>query len=63
MKYVALALIAVGIMLIIYAIKADSTSSFDDGSFMIQIAAGGIGALSIVGGVVIIIMLAFMGLP
>jgi hypothetical protein len=50
-KYIAFSLIAVGLLLLLMAWRAESSASFDDGSFLdvIALAIGGVG-LCIAGG-------------
>lgn len=62
MKWFALILIVLGIAALIAAHRSDVVSSFDDGSFLGQIALliGGVGAI-VIGGV-LLLALVFVGL-
>lgn len=62
MKWIPLALIAIGIVAIIFAIRAGRTSSFDDGTFIMQIIVGLCGAAGIVIGGVWLAVLFFINL-
>lgn len=58
-KWVALAMIVAGIVAILKAMNMDSTSSFEDGSFLGQISLFVIGAVLGIGGIGTIAVLAF----
>ncbi len=62
MKWIAILLIILGLTSIVAAVKMDSSSSFDDGSFLVQIAfaVGGVALLGV--GFLILGVLVFMGL-
>jgi hypothetical protein len=61
-KYWALSLLALGIFLLVAAARMDSKSSFDDGSFLLQIVAGLAGAGCIAVACIWFAVLFFMGL-
>lgn len=63
MKWIPLALIAVGIALLIWAMRSDRTSSFDDGTFIIQIAAILFGGALIIAGICWLIGLVIAAIP
>lgn len=62
MKWIALALIIVGVVLLIRAFTLDRTSSFDDGSFILQILVGGLGAVLIAAGIIVLLAMLFIAL-
>jgi hypothetical protein len=61
-KYWALSLLAMGVVLIVTAVRADGKSSFDNGSFLFQIFAGLAGAGCIATACIWFVVLFFMGL-
>lgn len=63
MKWIALSLIGVGLALILYAFNSDRTSSFDGGSFVLQMLALLAGGGLMLGGIVWIIVLVFVAVP
>ena len=61
-KYIALTLIALGIVAIIGAYKMDAHSSFEGGTFIVEIGFAVIGIVAIVVGLIWLAVIAFLGL-
>lgn len=61
-KYWALSLLALGVVLIVAAARLDGKSSFDDGSFLMQILVGILGVGCIAAACLWFIVLLFMGM-
>jgi hypothetical protein len=59
-KYVALALALTGLALLCWAMERDSSSSFENGSFIGEIFLGGAGALLIVAGIIVFLVAVFI---
>jgi hypothetical protein len=62
MKWIALALVVLGIVAVVVASKLDDKASFDDGSFVGTILLGMAGSVSVVSGVIWLAVLFFMEL-
>lgn len=60
MKWVALALLIIGVALAAKSYTMNATSSFEDGTFMFQMIAGIVGAGSIAAAVAIFAIALFM---
>lgn len=62
MKWVALALLVIGIALAIYSVTKFQSSSFEDGSFVLAILGVCIGVIAVIASLIWFGVLLFMGI-
>lgn len=62
MKWLALALIVFGVVIAIAGFRKLGGASFEDGSFVLAILGLGVGAVSVLAGVILFFVLVFMGI-